>query len=147
MGSLFFPSLSHFITTLFLILSLAVNGEKKFPFSTSQELSVGFTQVRASRITYVGELGWELYVPIESTSFVYDLLQEKAQKLGTLLQRFSLFFIYYYYIQLLKLREEIFWAVLFFKALHSNNIFNVLSSDVFFFKKLTLKKINRPAVG
>jgi glycine cleavage system aminomethyltransferase T len=31
---------------------------------------LGITQVRASRITYVGELGWELYVPIESTLLV-----------------------------------------------------------------------------
>ena len=34
-----------------------------FPFGTSRELEIGYARVRASRITYVGELGWELYVP------------------------------------------------------------------------------------
>lgn len=51
-----------------------------FPFGTSQEVPLGITQVRASRITYVGELGWELYVPIESTLLVYDLLHAKANE-------------------------------------------------------------------
>ena len=36
-----------------------------FPFGTSQEIELGYARVRASRITYVGELGWELYVPTE----------------------------------------------------------------------------------
>ena len=35
-----------------------------FPFVTSREIAVGQAPVRASRITYVGELGWELYVPV-----------------------------------------------------------------------------------
>ena len=34
-----------------------------FPFGTSQIIEIGYAQVRASRITYVGELGWELYIP------------------------------------------------------------------------------------
>ena len=36
-----------------------------FPFGTSREIELGYARVRASRITYVGELGWELYVPTE----------------------------------------------------------------------------------
>ncbi|GAC1612290.1 MAG: FAD-dependent oxidoreductase [Novosphingobium sp.] len=43
-----------------------------FPFATSQEIELGYAIVRASRITYVGELGWELYVPTEFLAGVYD---------------------------------------------------------------------------
>ncbi|MDN5777061.1 MAG: FAD-dependent oxidoreductase [Humibacillus sp.] len=53
-----------------------------FPFSTSREVSVGHARVRATRITYVGELGWELYVPTELAAGVYDLLFEVGRDLG-----------------------------------------------------------------
>lgn len=43
-----------------------------FPFATSREIELGYALVRASRITYVGELGWELYVPCEFIQGVYD---------------------------------------------------------------------------
>ena len=43
-----------------------------FPFATSQEIELGYAIVRASRITYVGELGWELYIPTECMTGVYD---------------------------------------------------------------------------
>ncbi len=43
-----------------------------FPFGTSQVLSLGYATVRATRITYVGELGWELYVPAEFAVGVYE---------------------------------------------------------------------------
>ncbi|MFN0046045.1 MAG: FAD-dependent oxidoreductase [Sphingorhabdus sp.] len=43
-----------------------------FPFATSQEIELGYALVRASRITYVGELGWELYIPTEFMTGVYD---------------------------------------------------------------------------
>ena len=43
-----------------------------FPFATSQEIELGYAIVRASRITYVGELGWELYIPTEFMAGVYD---------------------------------------------------------------------------
>ncbi|WP_135466889.1 GcvT family protein [Crenalkalicoccus roseus] len=45
-----------------------------FPFGTSQEVDLGLARVRASRITYVGELGWELYVPAECAAHVYDAI-------------------------------------------------------------------------
>ncbi|MYE82890.1 MAG: FAD-dependent oxidoreductase [Gammaproteobacteria bacterium] len=38
-----------------------------FPFANSREIELGYAVVRASRITYVGELGWELYIPTEFT--------------------------------------------------------------------------------
>jgi glycine cleavage system aminomethyltransferase T/glycine/D-amino acid oxidase-like deaminating enzyme len=46
------------------------------PFGTSREIEIGYAQVRASRITYVGELGWELYVPAEQLLDVYERLLE-----------------------------------------------------------------------
>jgi 4-methylaminobutanoate oxidase (formaldehyde-forming) len=45
-----------------------------FPFATSREIELGYALVRASRITFVGELGWELYVPSEFMQGVYDEL-------------------------------------------------------------------------
>jgi glycine cleavage system aminomethyltransferase T/glycine/D-amino acid oxidase-like deaminating enzyme len=45
-----------------------------FPFATSRVIELGYALVRASRITYVGELGWELYVPTEFMQGVYDEL-------------------------------------------------------------------------
>jgi heterotetrameric sarcosine oxidase gamma subunit len=50
-----------------------------FPFATSQEIALGHATVRATRITYVGELGWELYAPAEFAVGVYqDLLEAGA---------------------------------------------------------------------
>ena len=45
-----------------------------FPFATSRVIELAYARVRASRITYVGELGWELYVPTEFMPGVYDEL-------------------------------------------------------------------------
>lgn len=46
-----------------------------FPFRTSREIELGFARVRATRITYVGELGWELYVPTEFAPHVFERLR------------------------------------------------------------------------
>jgi sarcosine dehydrogenase len=53
-----------------------------FPFAASQEIWLGRALVRASRITYVGELGWELYVPVEFAAGVYDALHAAGGDLG-----------------------------------------------------------------
>ncbi|MBO9446681.1 FAD-dependent oxidoreductase [Ruegeria sp. R14_0] len=45
-----------------------------FPFGTWQALHVGHAPVRAQRITYVGELGWELHVPAEFAQQVYETI-------------------------------------------------------------------------
>ena len=37
--------------------------ERRVPFGTTREIEIGYAIVRAARITYVGELGWELYIP------------------------------------------------------------------------------------
>jgi len=48
--------------------------DEAFPFATSREIDLGPSTVRAIRITYVGELGWELYVPCEFAVDVYERL-------------------------------------------------------------------------
>jgi 4-methylaminobutanoate oxidase (formaldehyde-forming) len=53
-----------------------------FPFATSQEIELGYAIVRASRITYVGELGWELYIPTEFMTGVYDEIVAAGANFG-----------------------------------------------------------------
>jgi glycine cleavage system aminomethyltransferase T len=53
-----------------------------FPYLTMQEIDVGYALVKALRITYVGELGWELYVPTEFTLHVFDALVQAGAGLG-----------------------------------------------------------------
>jgi len=53
-----------------------------FPFATSRVIELGFALVRASRITYVGELGWELYVPTEFMLGVYDEVAAAGDAFG-----------------------------------------------------------------
>jgi 4-methylaminobutanoate oxidase (formaldehyde-forming) len=45
-----------------------------FPFATVREIDIAGTTVRALRVTYVGELGWELHVPLSATGAVFDTL-------------------------------------------------------------------------
>ena len=53
-----------------------------FPFATSREIEVGYAQVRATRITYVGELGWELYIPADLCAYVYEQLVSAGDRFG-----------------------------------------------------------------
>jgi 4-methylaminobutanoate oxidase (formaldehyde-forming) len=55
-----------------------------FPFGTSQLIDLGYSTVRATRITYVGELGWELYVPAEFAVGAYEDLMRLGSDLGVL---------------------------------------------------------------
>jgi len=52
------------------------------PFATSRDIEVGYARVRAARVTYVGELGWELYVPSEFARGVFDALMEAGPAFG-----------------------------------------------------------------
>ncbi len=63
-------------------LTRADLSNEAFPFATSREIWLERALVRASRITYVGELGWELYVPVEFAAGVYDALQAAGGDLG-----------------------------------------------------------------
>ena len=47
-----------------------------FPFGTAQEIGIDQYSVRAVRLTYVGELGWELHVAMDQAQQVYDVLHE-----------------------------------------------------------------------
>ena len=53
-----------------------------FPFGTAREIDLGLAFVRAARVTYVGELGWELYVPTEFALHVYDELVQAGEPFG-----------------------------------------------------------------
>jgi len=53
-----------------------------FPFGTCREIEAGGLTVLASRISYVGELGWELYVPIEQGARLWDRLWDAGQPSG-----------------------------------------------------------------
>lgn len=53
-----------------------------FPFATSAVIDLGYARVRASRITYVGELGWELYIPMEFAQDVYDVIVKEGKNHG-----------------------------------------------------------------
>jgi 4-methylaminobutanoate oxidase (formaldehyde-forming) len=56
--------------------------DEAFGFGASREIDLGYATVRATRITYVGELGWELYVPAEFAVGAYDDLVAAGQDLG-----------------------------------------------------------------
>ncbi len=56
--------------------------EEGFPFATSRVIPLAHATVRATRMTYVGELGWELLVPVELATGVYDALMEAGADLG-----------------------------------------------------------------
>ncbi len=51
-------------------------GHDEFPFMTARDIRIGYAPALAYRVTYVGELGWELYVPSEYLQYVYEVLQE-----------------------------------------------------------------------
>ncbi|HEX7374189.1 MAG TPA: FAD-dependent oxidoreductase, partial [Steroidobacteraceae bacterium] len=63
-------------------LSGADLSNEAHPFGWSREIEIGYAKVRASRITYVGELGWELYFPAEHCLDVYERILEAGAPLG-----------------------------------------------------------------
>jgi 4-methylaminobutanoate oxidase (formaldehyde-forming) len=52
------------------------------PFGHSAIIELGYALVRATRITYVGELGYELYIPTEFARGVYDVIVEAGRTFG-----------------------------------------------------------------
>jgi heterotetrameric sarcosine oxidase gamma subunit len=67
---------------LLATLTTADLSDEAFGFSTSRLISLGYATVRATRITYVGELGWELYVPAEFAVGVYEDLMTAGAEFG-----------------------------------------------------------------
>ena len=53
-----------------------------FPFASCRTIEVGSLRVLASRISYVGDLGWELYVPIEQGAKLWDAIREAGEPHG-----------------------------------------------------------------
>ena len=54
----------------------------RFPFATARVLTIAGHNVRALRVTYVGELGWELHVPMAGVETVYDALMAAGGPVG-----------------------------------------------------------------
>ncbi|WP_170783060.1 GcvT family protein [Ruegeria lacuscaerulensis] len=52
------------------------------PFGTAQEIEMGMGLARAHRVTYVGELGWEIYVSSDMAGHVFETLHEAGQDMG-----------------------------------------------------------------
>ncbi|MDQ1848092.1 FAD-dependent oxidoreductase [Gemmobacter fulvus] len=52
------------------------------PFGTAREIEIGMGLARAHRVTYVGELGWELYVSSDQTAHVFEALEAAGTDLG-----------------------------------------------------------------
>jgi 4-methylaminobutanoate oxidase (formaldehyde-forming) len=57
-------------------------GNSAFPYMTAQTIEIGGVAVLAQRVSYVGELGWELYVPNAGAIAVWDALIEAGKPLG-----------------------------------------------------------------
>ncbi|MFN3133504.1 FAD-dependent oxidoreductase [Roseibium sp.] len=52
------------------------------PFGTAQDIEIGMALARAHRVSYVGELGWEIYVPTEFAAHVFETLWEAGRDEG-----------------------------------------------------------------
>ena len=57
-------------------------GKEAFPFMTAQQLAIGSVPCLALRVTYVGELGWELYCPSEFGLRLWDTIWESGHSKG-----------------------------------------------------------------
>jgi dimethylglycine dehydrogenase len=60
----------------------SVLSNKRFPWLSMREIELGMCPVRAIRVAYTGELGWELHHPIEMQNYLWDLLLGAGEKHG-----------------------------------------------------------------
>ena len=56
--------------------------ESAFPYLTAQEIEVGYSRVLALRVTYLGECGFELYIPWDQAVSVWEVLEAAGADLG-----------------------------------------------------------------
>jgi len=63
-------------------LTTADLSDAAFPFRAAQEIDIGFARALCVRITYLGELGYELYIPAEQAMHVYDRIVAAGEPLG-----------------------------------------------------------------
>ena len=59
---------------------------KNFPFASYKKIKIASIEVNAIRITYMGELGWELHFPIDKASEVYEKIMDGKDQTGLLLK-------------------------------------------------------------
>lgn len=52
------------------------------PFGTAQEIEIGMALARVHRVTYVGELGWEVYISADMAGHVFEVLHAAGQQMG-----------------------------------------------------------------
>jgi 4-methylaminobutanoate oxidase (formaldehyde-forming) len=57
-------------------------GNAAHPYGTAREIEIGMGLARAHRVSYVGELGWEIYVPTDQAAHVFEALEEAGAPLG-----------------------------------------------------------------
>lgn len=55
---------------------------RAFPYARAREITIGAAPVLALRISYVGELGWELHIPTEYAAHVYEVLRDAGEAHG-----------------------------------------------------------------
>ena len=67
---------------LLSLLTAADLGNEAFPWLAMRIIDVGYTQAIALRVNYVGELGWELHLPVEQLLSVYGLIWEAGERFG-----------------------------------------------------------------
>lgn len=59
-----------------------VLGNKRFPWLSYRDIELGMCPVRAVRVAYTGELGWELHYPVEFGRYLWDLIWSVGEKHG-----------------------------------------------------------------
>jgi 4-methylaminobutanoate oxidase (formaldehyde-forming) len=67
---------------LMQLVTTADMSNQAFPFRAAREIDIGFGRVLCVRITYLGELGYELYIPTEQATHVYDRLVQAGEGVG-----------------------------------------------------------------
>ena len=75
-------TLSFFSRELLQSLTSADLSNESFPFSTHKVINVAGHNCRAIRLTFVGELGWELHIPNDSCVPIYEAVMGIGEKFG-----------------------------------------------------------------
>ena len=81
-GEAVFPVMGPNARSLMQEVSPDDFSNEAFPFGTAREIEIGYGLARAHRISYVGELGWELYVSTEQAAHIFETLIEAGQDHG-----------------------------------------------------------------